>query len=237
MSAETPTTDSDANAGSGLERMFEKNMAADEETEVGGDVQEESKADASEDSETEETTETEEESEEKQAESEADEAETEPAYELDVPEGLELDTAWLGEFSSVAREHGIEEKGFQALAEVGGKFLLDKAKEVNAANAARIEANRALITADEEIGGVNEDKNRGEAKTYLRRVLSGVATGEVTDLIQRLEAEDNPLLLRAFVRAAKQSPVDDTKPGERVHRPQKRQTLEERFSYMDKGGD
>lgn len=144
-------------------------------------------------------------------ESESDKPQGAPeSYEFKAPEGITLDAAVIGEFSTVAKELGLTQDAAQSIVEK----LAPKIAERTAAQQAEAFANyRAELAtqakADKEFGGDKFDANLAVAK----KALNAFGTPELHKLLNDSGLGDHPEIIRAFYRAGKSISEDSFVPG------------------------
>lgn len=132
------------------------------------------------------------------------------SYEFKAPEGIVLDDAVIGEFSTVAKELGLTQDAAQTIVEK----LAPKIAERTAAQQAEAFANyRAELAkqakTDKEFGGDKFDANSAVAK----KALDAFGTPELSKLLNESGLGDHPEVIRAFYRAGKAISQDGFVPG------------------------
>ena len=97
------------------------------------------------------------------------------AYDLKMPEGVELDPAAAEEFTAIAKELKLDQSSAQKLADVAAKQAQRQAES----HAKLVESWVEQVKADKEIGGDKFDENLGIAK----KALDTFGTPELKDVL------------------------------------------------------
>ena len=124
---------------------------------------------------------------------------TEPAvpdaYEFQMPEGVELDSAAADEFTAVAKELKLTAEQAQKVADVGAKMAQRQAE----AHAKMVETWTEAVKTDKEIGGDALPENLAVA----RKALDTFGTPELKDLLNASGLGNHPAVIKAFFKAGK----------------------------------
>lgn len=124
---------------------------------------------------------------------------TEPAvpeaYELQMPEGVELDKAAADEFTTIAKELKLDQAAAQKLADIAAK----QAQRQVDAHLALVESWVDQVKTDKDIGGDKLDENLGIA----RKALETFGTPELRDVLNASGLGNHPEVIKAFVKAGK----------------------------------
>ncbi len=129
-------------------------------------------------------------------ESEETEGAPDEVYELEAPEGHEVDDAALAAYADVARELNLTQEGAQKILDK----VLPAWAEHTAARALEIRAEWAeQAKADKEIGG----KKFTESVELARKALSRLGTPELREWLNGSGAGNHPELIRAFAKAGR----------------------------------
>lgn len=118
-----------------------------------------------------------------------------------LPEGTELDTELMGEFTSIAKELELTQEQAQKLAELGGKIAL---KAGGPGEEAIIEQAKQTwgreTLADKEIGGDMLAENLSVAK----KTLDTFGTPALKELLNKSGMGNHPEVIRLFLKVGKQ---------------------------------
>lgn len=139
---------------------------------------------------------------------EAPKAETLPVpetYELNMPEGVELDTAAADEFKAIAKELKLSAEAAQKVADVGAKMAQRQAES----HTKLVESWTELTKADKEVGGDKLHENLAVAK----KALETFGTPELRDVLNATGLGNHPEVIRAFYKAGKAISEDRFVPG------------------------
>jgi hypothetical protein len=124
---------------------------------------------------------------------------TEPAvpeaYDLKMPEGVELDQAAATEFTAIAKELKLDQAAAQKLADVGAKMAQRQVE----AHAKLVESWAEQVKTDNEIGGDKLAENLGVA----RKALEAFGTPELRDVLNATGLGNHPEVIRAFYKVGK----------------------------------
>lgn len=117
------------------------------------------------------------------------------AYELQMPEGVELDKAAADEFTTIAKELKLDQAAAQKLADIAAK----QAQRQVDAHTALVESWVEQVKADKDIGGDKLNENLGIA----RKALETFGTPELRDVLNASGLGNHPEVIKAFVKAGK----------------------------------
>ena len=122
-----------------------------------------------------------------------------------LPEGTEVDTELMGEFTTLAKELNLTQEQAQKLAELGGKIAL----KANGPGEAEVVAQAKDVwgkqtMADKEIGGDKLTENLSVAK----KTLDTFGTPELKDLLNKSGMGNHPEVIRLFYKIGKQISED-----------------------------
>lgn len=117
------------------------------------------------------------------------------SYDLQMPEGVELDKAAADEFTAIAKELKLDQTAAQKLADIGAKMAQ---RQVDA-HAKLVETWTEQVKADKEIGGDKLEENLGIA----RKALDTFGTPELRDVLNASGLGNHPEMIKAFLKAGK----------------------------------
>lgn len=117
------------------------------------------------------------------------------SYDLQMPEGVELDKAAADEFTALAKELKLDQPTAQKLADVGAKMAQRQAE----AHAKLVDSWTEQVKTDKEIGGDKLDENLAVA----RKALDTFGTPELRDVLNATGLGNHPALIKAFYKAGK----------------------------------
>lgn len=117
------------------------------------------------------------------------------AYDLKMPEGVELDQAAAAEFTAIAKELKLDQAAAQKLADVGAKMAQRQVE----AHAKLVESWAEQVKTDSEIGGDKLAENLGVA----RKALEAFGTPELRDVLNATGLGNHPEVIRAFYKVGK----------------------------------
>lgn len=124
---------------------------------------------------------------------------TEPAvpeaYELQMPDGIELDKASAEEFTAIAKELKLDQATAQKLADVAAK----QAQRQVEAHTKLVESWVEQVKTDKDIGGDKLEENLGLA----RKALDHFGTPELKDVLNASGLGNHPEVIKAFLKAGK----------------------------------
>jgi hypothetical protein len=151
------------------------------------------------------------------------------AYEaFKAPEGVVLDEAMVGDFSTVAKELNLTQEQAQKMVD----FAIKRHQSLDAANQTEYTALREgwvnAAKADTEFGGANYDTNIGLAV----KALDTFGTPELRKALDLTGAGDHPEVLRVFVRIGKAISEDSLRFGKGDVTPQAKSTAEVMYPSM-----
>ena len=117
------------------------------------------------------------------------------AYDLKMPEGVELDQAAAAEFTAIAKELKLDQAAAQKLADVGAKMAQRQVE----AHAKLVESWAEQVKTDNEIGGDKLAENLGVA----RKALEAFGTPGLRDVLNATGLGNHPEVIRAFYKVGK----------------------------------
>lgn len=117
------------------------------------------------------------------------------SYELQMPEGIELDKASAEEFTTIAKELKLDQAAAQKLADIAAK----QAQRQVEAHTKLVESWVESVKADKDIGGDKLEENLGIA----RKALDTFGTPELRDVLNASGLGNHPEVIKAFVKAGK----------------------------------
>jgi hypothetical protein len=117
------------------------------------------------------------------------------AYDLQMPEGVELDKAAADEFTTIAKELKLDQAAAQKLADIAAK----QAQRQVEAHTKLVESWVEQVKTDKDIGGDKLDENLGIA----RKALETFGTPELRDVLNASGLGNHPEVIKAFVKAGK----------------------------------
>lgn len=117
------------------------------------------------------------------------------AYDLQMPDGVELDKAAADEFTTIAKELKLDQAAAQKLADIAAK----QAQRQVEAHTRLVESWVEQVKADKDIGGDKLDENLGIA----RKALETFGTPELRDVLNASGLGNHPEVIKAFVKAGK----------------------------------
>jgi hypothetical protein len=117
------------------------------------------------------------------------------AYDLKMPDGIELDQASADEFTAIAKELKLDQGSAQKLADIAAK----QAQRQVEAHSKLVESWVDKVKADKDIGGDRLEENLGIA----RKALDTFGTPELRDVLNASGLGNHPEVIRAFLKAGK----------------------------------
>lgn len=117
------------------------------------------------------------------------------AYDLQMPEGIELDKASADEFTTIAKELKLDQAAAQKLADIAAK----QAQRQVDAHTALVGSWVEQVKTDKDIGGDKLDENLSIA----RKALDTFGTPELRDVLNASGLGNHPAVIKAFVKAGK----------------------------------
>lgn len=117
------------------------------------------------------------------------------SYELQMPEGIELDKASAEEFTTIAKELKLDQAAAQKLADIAAK----QAQRQVEAHTKLVETWVEQVKTDKDIGGDKLEENLGIA----RKALDTFGTPELKDVLNASGLGNHPEVIKAFVKAGK----------------------------------
>lgn len=117
------------------------------------------------------------------------------SYDLQMPDGIELDKASADEFTTIAKELKLDQATAQKLADVAAK----QAQRQVEAHTRLVESWVESVKADKDIGGDKLEENLGIA----RKALDTFGTPELRDVLNASGLGNHPEVIKAFVKAGK----------------------------------
>lgn len=127
----------------------------------------------------------------------ADDASTQvpETYDLKAPDGLELETTALTEFTAIAKELKLSNENAQKLANIATAMEQRRAE----AHVKMVKDWAEQSKADKDIGGDSFDGNMASA----RKFLDTFGSPELRELLDTSGFGNHPAVVRAFVKAGK----------------------------------
>jgi hypothetical protein len=117
------------------------------------------------------------------------------AYDLQMPEGVELDKAAADEFTAIAKELKLDQTAAQKLADIGAKM----AQRQQEAHVKLVESWVEQVKTDKELGGDKLEENLGTA----RKALDTFGTPELKDVLNASGLGNHPEVIKAFMKVGK----------------------------------
>lgn len=117
------------------------------------------------------------------------------AYDLQMPEGVELDKVATDEFTTIAKELKLDQAAAQKLADIAAK----QAQRQVDAHTALVESWVEQVKTDKDIGGDKLNENLSIA----RKALDTFGTPELRDVLNASGLGNHPAVIKAFVNAGK----------------------------------
>lgn len=117
------------------------------------------------------------------------------SYDLQMPDGIELDKASADEFTTIAKELKLDQAAAQKLADIAAK----QAQRQVEAHTRLVESWVESVKADKDIGGDKLEENLGIA----RKALDTFGTPELRDVLNASGLGNHPEVIKAFVKAGK----------------------------------
>lgn len=117
------------------------------------------------------------------------------AYDLQMPEGVELDKVATDEFTTIAKELKLDQAAAQKLADIAAK----QAQRQVDAHTALVESWVEQVKTDKDIGGDKLNENLSIA----RKALDTFGTPELRDVLNASGLGNHPAVIKAFVKAGK----------------------------------
>lgn len=128
-------------------------------------------------------------------ETKTDEVKAPESYELQMPDGIELDKAAADEFTAIAKELKLDQPTAQKLADVAAKM---QQRQVEA-HQKLVETWVEQVKTDKDIGGDKLDENLGVA----RKALETFGTPELRDVLNATGFGNHPAVIKAFFKIGK----------------------------------
>lgn len=116
-------------------------------------------------------------------------------YDLQMPEGVELDQEAAAEFVSIAKSLQLSQENAQKLATIAGKIQQKQAE----ARAAQLEAWVEQVRTDKEIGGDKLEENLGVA----RKAIDAFGSAELKEALEVSGLGNHPAVIKAFFKVGK----------------------------------
>ena len=117
------------------------------------------------------------------------------AYELKMPEGVELDQAATTEFTAIAKELKLDQAAAQKLADIGAKMAQRQAD----AHAQLVETWTEQVKTDKEIGGDKLAENLGVA----RKAIDTFGSPELKALLNSTGLGNHPEVVKLAFKVGK----------------------------------
>lgn len=140
-----------------------------------------------------------------------------------VPEGVMLDPDILGDFKTIAKEHGLNQEQAQAFADLGVKMSQKWAESQQAVIAKQSEDWAEQSRNDKEFGGEKFTENLA----VIKKGRDALASPEILEIFEKTGLGNHPDVLRLFYKAGKQLSEDGFVSGSRQHTGEK--TLEQKM--------
>lgn len=125
---------------------------------------------------------------------------TEVAYDLKMPEGVELDKAAADEFTTFAKDAKLTPEQAQKVADIGAAMIQRQAQQF----ATTIETWQTAVKTDPEIGGDKLDATLASAKS----VLATFGKPELTAVLDQTGLGNHPELIRLLANIGKKMSPD-----------------------------
>jgi len=116
-------------------------------------------------------------------------------YDLQMPEGVELDKEAADEFVNIAKSLELSQENAQKLATIAAKI---QQKQIEA-KARQFETWVEEVKADKDIGGEKLEENLGIA----RKALETFGSPELKDVLNASGLGNHPAVIKAFLKAGK----------------------------------
>lgn len=116
-------------------------------------------------------------------------------YDLQMPEGVELDQEAAAEFIGIAKSLQLSQENAQKLATIAGKIQQKQAE----AHAAKLEAWVEQVKSDKEIGGDKLEENLGVA----RKAMDAFGSAELKEALNTSGLGNHPAVIKAFFKVGK----------------------------------
>lgn len=117
------------------------------------------------------------------------------AYDLKMPEGVELDQAATTEFTAIAKELKLDQAAAQKLADIGAKMAQRQAE----AHAQLVETWTEQVKTDKEIGGDKLAENLGVA----RKAIDTFGSPELKALLNSTGLGNHPEVVKLAFKVGK----------------------------------
>jgi hypothetical protein len=117
------------------------------------------------------------------------------AYDLKMPEGVELDQAATTEFTAIAKELKLDQAAAQKLADIGAKMAQRQAD----AHAQLVETWTEQVKTDKEIGGDKLAENLGVA----RKAIDTFGSPELKALLNSTGLGNHPEVVKLAFKVGK----------------------------------
>jgi len=126
-----------------------------------------------------------------------------------LPEGVQLDSAVMGEFGTLAKELNLSQDQAQKLVDLQAKATAGTAQQLQAAIDKQADQWAADAKSDKEYGGDKFDENLAVSKAALDKF----ATPEFRAFLEQSKLGNHPEMLRAFYRIGQAVGQDGFVPG------------------------
>jgi hypothetical protein len=117
------------------------------------------------------------------------------AYDLQMPEGVELDKAAAEEFTAIAKELKLDQTAAQKLADIGAKM----AQRQQEAHAKLVETWTEQVKTDKELGGDKLAENLGVA----RKAIDTFGSPELKELLNSTGLGNHPEVVKLAFKVGK----------------------------------
>ena len=117
------------------------------------------------------------------------------SYELNMPDGVQLDKAAADEFTAIAKDLKLNQEQAQKVADIGAKMAQRQAE----AHANLVSSWVEQVKADKVIGGDKLEENLAVA----RKAMDVFGTPELKDVLNSTGLGNHPAVIKAFYQAGK----------------------------------
>lgn len=120
---------------------------------------------------------------------------TPESYDLQMPDGVELDTAAAEEFKGIAKEYGLTQEQAQKVADIGAKMVQRQAE----AHQAQVQTWVDAVKTDKEIGGEKLNENLAVA----RRTIDTFGSPELKEMLNVTGIGNHPEIVKLAYKIGK----------------------------------
>jgi hypothetical protein len=117
------------------------------------------------------------------------------SYDLQMPEGVELDKAAADEFTAIAKELKLDQTAAQKLADIGAKMAQRQVE----AHAKLVETWTEQVKTDKDLGGDKLDENLGIA----RKAIDTFGSPELKELLNSTGLGNHPEVVKLAFKVGK----------------------------------